>query len=87
MHAKVINGEIVFAVIEFEGWTNVETGVLIAKPTEEDFAEAGYQTVVQTPCEMIEGKMPIPYYEVEDGEIVQHWRYEDDPKHIDNSIE
>ena len=77
MHAKVINGEIVFAFIEFEGWTNVETGVLIAKPTEEDFAEAGYQTVVQTTCEIFENKLPIPYYVIEGNDIVQHWRYED----------
>jgi len=78
MHAKVINNKIVFAVIEFEGWTNIETGVLIAKPTEEDFVRAGYQKVIQTNDEPQEGKISIPYYEVENGKIIQHWKYEED---------
>lgn len=76
MYAKVINDEIVFARIEFEGWTNVETGVLTPEPTEQDFIKAGYQKVIQTNDECKEDMLPIPYYEVENGEIVQHWRYE-----------
>lgn len=76
MYAKVINNEIVFARIEFEGWTNVETGVLTPNPTEKDFLAAGYQKVIQTSDDFKEGFLSIPYYEVEDGEIVQHWRYE-----------
>lgn len=76
MYAKVIDDEIVFARIEFEGWTNVETGVLIPKPTEQDFIKAGYQKVVQTKDDCKEDMISIPYYEVEDGEIVQRWRYE-----------
>lgn len=76
MYAKVINNEIVFARIEFEGWTNVETGVLTPNPSEQDFLAAGYQKVVQTQDDYKEDMISIPYYEVEDGEIVQRWRYE-----------
>lgn len=76
MYAKVIDDKIVFARIEFEGWTNVETGVLTPNPTEKDFLAAGYQKVVDAVEEFREGFRSSPYYEVEDGEIVQHWRYE-----------
>ena len=77
MYAKVINNEIVFARIEFEGWTNIETGELIKNPVEEDFIKAGYQKVIQRSDNPQEGKDSIPYYEVNNGEIVQLWKYED----------
>lgn len=79
MYAKLIQNKIVFAQIEFEGWTNIETGVLIPSPTEQDFIDAGYQKVIENRVENEDGKISIPYYVLEGNNIVQYWKHESIP--------
>lgn len=53
--------------------------MLIANPTAEMYAGAGYSSVELAPEPAEPGKIAVAEYAIRDGKIVQSWRMEDAP--------
>ena len=71
MYGKLVNGR-----IEYAPKNIVHNGKLICNPKDALLLKLGYFPVVLTEQEAQEGYISIPYWEEENNQIIQKWKFE-----------